>query len=83
MIGDTGPEGATCSRAGCDAAATRSVNWRNPKLHSADRVKIWLACDEHVDYLREFLGARNFPVLVSAIGETVTLPSVRDLEGRG
>jgi hypothetical protein len=29
-------------------------------------VKTWLACDEHVDYLREFLASRSFPVRVSA-----------------
>jgi hypothetical protein len=64
-----------CSRAGCSAPATRAVNWRNPKIHTQDRVKVWLACDEHVDYLREFLLARDFPVVVADIGESVTLPA--------
>lgn len=58
-----------CSRAGCDSVATFSVNWRNPKIHAADRVKVWLACDEHADYLREYLEARDFPVAVTAFGE--------------
>jgi hypothetical protein len=34
---------------------------------------VWLACDEHVDFLREFLAARDFPlrvVAVDASGET-------------
>ena len=57
-----------CSRAGCSSPATTSVNWRNPKLHSVDRVKVWLACDEHTDYLREFLLARDFPVIVTPFG---------------
>ncbi|WP_370450307.1 hypothetical protein [Cryobacterium sp. TMS1-20-1] len=30
-------------------------------------MKTWLACDEHVDYLREFLAARDFPLTVSAL----------------
>ena len=62
---------AQCSRAGCDAAATTAVNWRNPKLHTVDRVKVWLACDEHSDYLRAFLEARDFPVVVTPFGVSV------------
>jgi hypothetical protein len=57
-----GPLGPTCSRAGCRKAASWSVNWRNPRIHAEDRVKVWLACDEHVDYLRDYLAARDFPV---------------------
>lgn len=56
------PERFTCSRAGCGESALWRVEWRNPKIHSADRVKVWLACNEHVDYLHEFLAARDFPV---------------------
>lgn len=67
MIGSLGaaPEGG-CSRAGCRESATWRIDWRNPKIHDATRVKTWLACDEHVDYLREFLAARSFPIRVSA-----------------
>ncbi|CAD5139404.1 MULTISPECIES: hypothetical protein [Microbacterium] len=53
-----------CSRAGCRSAATRQVVWRNPRIHTADREKIWLACDEHVDFLHDYLAARDFPVTV-------------------
>lgn len=63
MIG-LDPVVPTCSRAGCRARAVHSVIWRNPKIHGADRRKVWLACDEHVAYLREFLAARGFPVEV-------------------
>lgn len=62
-----------CSRSGCDAAATNTVNWRNPKIHTADRVKVWLACDDHVEYLRDFLEARDFPVLVAPLGTVVSV----------
>ncbi|MFS0854198.1 hypothetical protein [Microbacterium sp. 179-I 3D4 NHS] len=53
-----------CSRAGCRRAATHQVVWRNPRIHAADREKVWLACDDHVDYLRDYLAARDFPVAV-------------------
>ncbi|GAA5153842.1 hypothetical protein GCM10025768_24100 [Microbacterium pseudoresistens] len=53
-----------CSRAGCLSPATHRVVWRNPRIHTADREKIWLACDEHVDFLSDYLRAREFPVEV-------------------
>ena len=55
-----------CSRAGCRDAATWLVRWRNPRIHSADRRKVWSACDAHVGYLRDYLAARDFPVEVVA-----------------
>ena len=58
---------ATCSRAGCRVAACWRIDWRNPRIHSADRRKTWVACDEHVGYLREFLAARDFPVAVAPL----------------
>ncbi|MBO0979194.1 hypothetical protein [Microbacterium sp. SD291] len=57
----TAPE---CSRAGCRNAATQQVVWRNPRIHTADREKIWLACDEHGGFLHDYLAARDFPVTV-------------------
>lgn len=36
------------------------LQWRNPKLHDAARVKHWLACDEHADSLAQFLAVRGF-----------------------
>lgn len=71
MIGEEGPVGTTCSRAGCGAPAEWAVHWRNPRIHADDRVKTWLACAEHVDYLRDYLGSRSFPVVVTPAGETV------------
>ena len=71
MIGAVGPAELRCSRSGCREPATTTVNWRNPAIHSIDRVKVWLACDEHVDFLREYLAGRDFPVVVTALGESV------------
>lgn len=73
MIGfGSDPAEPQCSRAGCQSPATTAVNWRNPKIHTPDRVKVWLACEEHRDFLRDFLEARNFPVLVTAMNEPVS-----------
>ncbi len=57
-------EDLECSRAGCRATATQQVVWRNPRIHAPDREKVWLACDDHVEYLRDYLAARDFPVEV-------------------
>ena len=58
---------ATCSRAGCRAPASWRIDWRNPRIHSADRTKTWVACDEHRSFLRDFLAARDFPVSVAPL----------------
>jgi hypothetical protein len=36
------------------------LEWNNPKIHTPDRRKQWLACGEHRDSLGAFLGARGF-----------------------
>jgi hypothetical protein len=61
----------TCSRAGCRLPAVWNVNWRNPRIHGPERVKVWLACDDHRDYLRDYLAARDFPVLVTTLDQHV------------
>jgi hypothetical protein len=57
----------SCSRAGCRESASWRLDWRNPRIHAEDRTKTWLACDAHVDFLREFLSSRDFPLTVSAL----------------
>ncbi|KAA9110836.1 hypothetical protein [Microbacterium rhizomatis] len=64
---DPGASTAECSRAGCREHASWRITWRNPRIHTGDRRKIWVACDDHVEYLRAFLAAREFPVSVSAL----------------
>ena len=58
------PSAAECSRAGCRETGRWRIEWRNPKIHTEDRRKVWLACDEHEEFLREFLAARDFPLEV-------------------
>ena len=49
-----------CSARGCQADATWALLWNNPKLHTPERRKTWLACDEHRTSRSDFLGARGF-----------------------
>jgi hypothetical protein len=49
-----------CSARGCRKPARWALRWNNPKLHDPERRKTWLACDEHREYLGEFLGVRGF-----------------------
>lgn len=49
-----------CSAKGCRAEATWALRWNNPTLHTPERRKVWLACDEHEPTLREFLSMRGF-----------------------
>jgi hypothetical protein len=77
------PSGSECSRAGCREASAWRIEWRNPKIHDETRRKIWLACDEHVDFLREFLAARDFPLEVVAEGGSGAAgPGMSDATGR-
>jgi hypothetical protein len=71
-----------CSAAGCNAAASWRINWRNPRIHSADRVKVWLACDEHREHLESYLATRGFPVVVSALDDPVAVVPDTALPGR-
>ena len=49
-----------CSARGCQQPAVHELRWNNPKLHTPDRRKTWLACDDHRESLSQFLAARNF-----------------------
>lgn len=51
---------ALCSAKGCRAPAAWVLAWNNPKLHTPERRKQWLACGEHRSTLSEFLSARGF-----------------------
>ena len=57
----SGPdEELQCSAKGCRADAVWALRWNNPKIHTPDRRKVWLACDEHRESLSAFLGRRDF-----------------------
>ena len=71
MMGLDLPAEQICSRAECTNPAAWNVNWRNPRIHTIDRVKIWLACDEHRQYLFDYLATRSFPVKVTPLAEHI------------
>jgi len=50
----------TCSAKGCTDDAVWELRWNNPKLHTPDRRKSWLACEAHRGTLSDFLSARGF-----------------------
>jgi hypothetical protein len=55
-----GSDRPRCSAKGCRADAIEDLQWRNPALHDATRIKHWVACAEHADRLAAFLSARGF-----------------------
>ena len=67
-------EPLTCSAKGCRAAATWGLRWNNPKLHTPESRKTWLACEEHRASLGDFLSARNFLREVVPVAELPAEP---------
>lgn len=53
-------EPAICSAKGCRAAASYAVIWNNPRIHTPEREKVWVACEEHRQSLADFLDVRGF-----------------------
>jgi hypothetical protein len=53
-------EAPRCSAKGCRDAAVWALRWNNPKIHTPERRKIWLACDAHREHLSVFLDRRGF-----------------------
>ena len=62
----------TCSAKGCTAEARWSLLWNNPRLHTPERRKTWLACDAHRESLADFLAARQFLRDVERVAESNT-----------
>lgn len=71
ILGGDADPGTRCSSAGCTADAGWRVNWRNPRIHGPERVKVWLACDAHREQLGGYLATRGFPVVVTPLAEPV------------
>jgi len=60
--------GTRCSAKGCRAPAVWALRWNNPKLHTPERRKTWLACAEHRETLGNFLELRGFLREVTPFG---------------
>lgn len=54
------PSDLVCSARGCGARARWGLRWNNPKLHTPERRKTWLACDAHRQSLADHLSVRGF-----------------------
>jgi hypothetical protein len=54
------PSDLVCSARACGAPAVWALRWNNPRLHTLDRRKTWLACAEHLSALSEHLQVRGF-----------------------
>jgi hypothetical protein len=66
--------GTVCSRKACRAVAEWQLLWNNPKIHTPERRKIWLACGEHRPWLEDYLQTRGLWKETVPLEETVTLP---------
>lgn len=58
-----------CSARACRQEATYGVVWNNPKLHTPERRKVWLACDDHRDSLSGFVSLRGFLIEVVPVDQ--------------
>ena len=61
------PDGLICAARGCRKRASYDLQWNNPKIHTPDRRKHWLACYYHRESLSQFLSARGFLKVVLAL----------------
>lgn len=66
-----------CSAKGCRVPAVWVLAWNNPKLHTPERRKTWLACDEHREHLTQFLGMRGFLKDVVTLAEWESRPAAQ------
>lgn len=57
--GRADPEQVICSAQKCRRLARWAVVWNNPKIHTPDREKVWAACNDHRDTLRDYLTAHR------------------------
>jgi hypothetical protein len=63
-------EPVICSAKGCRAPASYVIVWNNPKVHTPDREKTWVACEEHRTPLSEHLDVRGFLIRVDVLPST-------------
>lgn len=59
LSGVDGPAEPLCSRKGCRQPAAWQLLWNNPRIHTPERRKIWLACDDHRGWLTTYLTERG------------------------
>ncbi|MDL4777075.1 hypothetical protein OHA34_01800 [Spirillospora sp. NBC_01491] len=60
MPPEPGADELQCSAKDCRADAVWALRWNNPKIHTPERRKVWLACGGHRASLSAFLDRRGF-----------------------
>jgi hypothetical protein len=63
------PTELICSARGCRRPAAWALRWNNPRLHTPERRKTWLACDDHRETLGGHLAVRGFLRETIPVGE--------------
>lgn len=58
-----------CSAKACREDAAFGLLWNNPRIHTPERRKVWLACHAHREYLSEYLETRSLLVSVVPLDE--------------
>lgn len=64
---ETAPQ---CSRRGCSKTAHWKVLWNNPRIHTPERRKVWLACHAHREWLCDYLASRGLLKSCEPLTET-------------
>jgi hypothetical protein len=72
-----GPAAALCSRKACRAGAQWQLLWNNPRIHTPERRKTWLACPEHRAWLEDYLRTRGL------WKETIPMSAAADADESG
>ncbi|NLE70749.1 MAG: hypothetical protein GX609_01450 [Actinomycetales bacterium] len=72
-----------CSARGCGEAAAWGLRWNNPRIHTPDRRKVWLACPDHREHLEGFLGARGLWKDTVPVAELLAGPGGPTDDGAG
>jgi hypothetical protein len=60
LVTDAQAGAPQCSAKDCRADARWGLRWNNPKIHTPERRKVWFACDDHREFLSQFLDRRGF-----------------------
>lgn len=63
-------EPVRCSARGCHTGARHVLVWNNPKVHTPEREKTWVACDAHRSSLSEHLDVRGFLCRVEPLADS-------------
>lgn len=70
-----------CSSRRCTSHAAWALRWNNPRLHTPERRKTWLACDAHREHLASFLRTRGYLREIDELGSSIVLDDQAVLVG--